>query len=177
MKLTTHLRVPRSRKCRYIRPLPHTPSWRGAYLVKHGYNFLPIFLLNPFLDISLFKTGRLKRLIHISSLISPDAVIPSLYPYYFTFPLFCPEDGGRKFLWNVGTSPHNYTAPRARKFNLYFKLIQSTGSLYVSVRHVLCYRPNCIYVLRVACSLLDFWLKCHMRFLSPDACYLSPRLH
>jgi hypothetical protein len=36
----THLqRVPRSRKCGFIHPLPHTPSWRSAYLVKHGDNF------------------------------------------------------------------------------------------------------------------------------------------
>jgi hypothetical protein len=40
-----------------------------------------------------------------------------------------PEDGGRKFLRNVGTNPRNYTAPRARSFNLYFRLIQSTGPL------------------------------------------------
>jgi hypothetical protein len=31
MKLTTHFQlVPRSRKCGYIHPLPHTPSWHSA---------------------------------------------------------------------------------------------------------------------------------------------------
>jgi hypothetical protein len=31
VKLTTHFQlVPRSRKCRSIYPLPHTPSWRSA---------------------------------------------------------------------------------------------------------------------------------------------------
>jgi hypothetical protein len=39
-RLTTHLQlVPRSRKCGSIHPLPHTPSWRSAYLVKHRDNF------------------------------------------------------------------------------------------------------------------------------------------
>jgi hypothetical protein len=33
VKLTTHLQlVPRSRKCGSTHPLPHTPSWRNAYL-------------------------------------------------------------------------------------------------------------------------------------------------
>jgi hypothetical protein len=31
--------VPRSRKCGSIQPLPHTPSWRSAKLVKHRDNF------------------------------------------------------------------------------------------------------------------------------------------
>jgi hypothetical protein len=31
--------VPRSRKCGSIHPLPHTLSWRSAYLVKHRDNF------------------------------------------------------------------------------------------------------------------------------------------
>jgi hypothetical protein len=36
----THLQlVPRSRKCGPIHPLPHTPSWRSAELVKHKDNF------------------------------------------------------------------------------------------------------------------------------------------
>jgi hypothetical protein len=40
MKLTTHPQlVPRSRKCGSIHPLPHTPSWRSAELVKHRDNF------------------------------------------------------------------------------------------------------------------------------------------
>jgi hypothetical protein len=43
-KLTTHFQlVPRSRKCGSIHPLPHTPSWRGAQLVKHRDTFtLPL---------------------------------------------------------------------------------------------------------------------------------------
>jgi hypothetical protein len=40
VKVTTHLQlVPRSRKCGSIFPLPHTPSWPGAWLVKHRDNF------------------------------------------------------------------------------------------------------------------------------------------
>jgi hypothetical protein len=40
VNLTTHLQlVPRSRKCGSIHPLPHMPSWRNAYLVKHKVNF------------------------------------------------------------------------------------------------------------------------------------------
>jgi hypothetical protein len=36
VNLATHLQLlPRSRKCGSIHPLPHTPSWRSAYLVKH----------------------------------------------------------------------------------------------------------------------------------------------
>jgi hypothetical protein len=39
-ELTTHLQlVPRSRKCGSIYPLPRTPSWRSAQLVKHRDNF------------------------------------------------------------------------------------------------------------------------------------------
>jgi hypothetical protein len=44
VKLTTHLQlVPRSRKRGSIHPLPHTPSWRRAWLVKRRDNvtFLP----------------------------------------------------------------------------------------------------------------------------------------
>jgi hypothetical protein len=38
--LTTHLQLaPRSRKRGSIHPLPHTSSWRSAYLVKHRDNF------------------------------------------------------------------------------------------------------------------------------------------
>jgi hypothetical protein len=40
VKLTTHLQlVRRSRKYGSIHSLPHTPSWRSVYLVKHGVNF------------------------------------------------------------------------------------------------------------------------------------------
>jgi hypothetical protein len=40
VKLTTHLQlVQRSRKCGSIQPLPHTPSWHNALLVKHRDNF------------------------------------------------------------------------------------------------------------------------------------------
>jgi hypothetical protein len=40
VKLTTHLQlVPRSRKCGSIHPLPHTPSWCSAYLVKYRDDF------------------------------------------------------------------------------------------------------------------------------------------
>jgi hypothetical protein len=40
VKLTAHLQlVPRSRKCGSIHPLPHTPSWHSAELVKHRDNF------------------------------------------------------------------------------------------------------------------------------------------
>jgi hypothetical protein len=40
MKLNTHLQLlSRSRKCGSIHPLPHTPSWRSAYLVEHSDNF------------------------------------------------------------------------------------------------------------------------------------------
>jgi hypothetical protein len=40
MKLTIHRQlVPRSRKCGFIHPLPHTPSRRSAELVKHRDNF------------------------------------------------------------------------------------------------------------------------------------------
>jgi hypothetical protein len=40
VKLTTHLQmVLRSRKRGSIHPLPHTPSWRSAQLVKHRENF------------------------------------------------------------------------------------------------------------------------------------------
>jgi hypothetical protein len=40
VKLTTHLQlVPRSRRCGSIHPLPHTPSWHSAQLVKHRDNF------------------------------------------------------------------------------------------------------------------------------------------
>jgi hypothetical protein len=40
VKLTTHLQlVPMSRKSGSIYPLPHTPSWRSYYLVKHRDNF------------------------------------------------------------------------------------------------------------------------------------------
>jgi hypothetical protein len=40
VKLITQLQlVPRSRKCGSIYPLPHTPSWRSAQLVKHRDNF------------------------------------------------------------------------------------------------------------------------------------------
>jgi hypothetical protein len=45
VKLTTHLQlVPRSRKCGSIHPLPHTPSWRNASLVKHRDNFTFTFI-------------------------------------------------------------------------------------------------------------------------------------
>jgi hypothetical protein len=37
--LEAEQRVPRSRKCGSIHPLPHTPSWRSAELVKHRDNF------------------------------------------------------------------------------------------------------------------------------------------
>jgi hypothetical protein len=41
VNLTTHLQlVPRSRICEFIHPLPHTPSWCSASLVKHRYNFI-----------------------------------------------------------------------------------------------------------------------------------------
>jgi hypothetical protein len=37
MRPTTYIQpVPRSRKCGSIQPLPHTPSWRSAYLVNNG---------------------------------------------------------------------------------------------------------------------------------------------
>jgi hypothetical protein len=40
VKLTIHLRqVTRFRKRGFINPLPHTPSWRSALLVKHKDNF------------------------------------------------------------------------------------------------------------------------------------------
>jgi hypothetical protein len=42
VKLTAHLQlVPRSSKCGSIRPVPHTPSCRSAWLVKHrdSYTF------------------------------------------------------------------------------------------------------------------------------------------
>jgi hypothetical protein len=40
VKLTTHLQlVPRARKCGSVHPLPLTPSWRSAKLVKHRDNF------------------------------------------------------------------------------------------------------------------------------------------
>jgi hypothetical protein len=40
VNLTTHLQpVPRSRKRGSIHPLPRTPSWRSAWLVKHRDNF------------------------------------------------------------------------------------------------------------------------------------------
>jgi hypothetical protein len=40
LKLTTHLQlVPMSKKRGPILPLPHTPSWRSAYLVKYRDNF------------------------------------------------------------------------------------------------------------------------------------------
>jgi hypothetical protein len=37
--------VPKSRKCGSIHPLPHTPSWRSASLVKHrdNFTFLPYY--------------------------------------------------------------------------------------------------------------------------------------
>jgi hypothetical protein len=36
VKPTTHLQlVPRSRKCGFIHPLPHTPSWCSAYFVEY----------------------------------------------------------------------------------------------------------------------------------------------
>jgi hypothetical protein len=40
VKMTTHLQlVPRPRKCGSIHPLPHTPLWCSAWLVKHKDNF------------------------------------------------------------------------------------------------------------------------------------------
>jgi hypothetical protein len=46
VKLTTDLQpVPRSRKCGSIHPLPHTPSWRSAYVVKHRDNVTFFFYL------------------------------------------------------------------------------------------------------------------------------------
>jgi hypothetical protein len=47
MKLTTHFQLAlRSRKFGSIYPLPHTPSWRSAYLVKHGDNFIFFLFYN-----------------------------------------------------------------------------------------------------------------------------------
>jgi hypothetical protein len=40
MEGSIHLQlVPRSRKCGSIYPLPHTPSWHNAYLLKHRDKF------------------------------------------------------------------------------------------------------------------------------------------
>jgi hypothetical protein len=48
VKLTTDFYLmPRSRKCGSIHTLPHSPSWRIAYLVKHRDNFsLPYHINN-----------------------------------------------------------------------------------------------------------------------------------
>jgi hypothetical protein len=53
VKLTTHLQLmPRSRKRGSIHPLPHTPSWRSAYLVKYRDNFS--FFRYPAEDIEMY---------------------------------------------------------------------------------------------------------------------------
>jgi hypothetical protein len=58
----THLQlVPRSRKCGSIQPLPHTPSWRSAYLVKHRDNFtfyLPGTPVYGISDVTPQEKGR-----------------------------------------------------------------------------------------------------------------------
>jgi hypothetical protein len=47
VKLTTYLQlVPRSRKRGSMHPLPHTPWWRNAYLVKHRDNFTFTFIMH-----------------------------------------------------------------------------------------------------------------------------------
>jgi hypothetical protein len=44
VKLATHFQlVPRSKKHGSIHPLPHTPSWHSAELVKHRDNFTLLF--------------------------------------------------------------------------------------------------------------------------------------
>jgi hypothetical protein len=61
VKLTTHLQlVPRSRKCGSIHPLPRTPSWRCAYLVKHRDNRIySTTILSGFNDLLLiFSTCK-----------------------------------------------------------------------------------------------------------------------
>jgi hypothetical protein len=56
VKVTTHLHlVPRSRKRGSIHPLPHTPSWRSVYLVKHRQNFT--------FTLHLRRRGRVKDLV------------------------------------------------------------------------------------------------------------------
>jgi hypothetical protein len=45
MKVITHPQlVPRSRKCGATHPLPHAPSRRSTYLIKHrdNFTFLPV---------------------------------------------------------------------------------------------------------------------------------------
>jgi hypothetical protein len=56
VNLTPQLQqVPRTRKCGSIRPLPYTPSWRSAKLVKHGDNFT--FLLLSFISYGKISFG------------------------------------------------------------------------------------------------------------------------
>jgi hypothetical protein len=58
VKLTTHLQlVLRLRKGGSIHPIPHTPSWRSAKLVKHRDNFT--FYSEIALSRKPFGTGQM----------------------------------------------------------------------------------------------------------------------
>jgi hypothetical protein len=67
VKLTTHLElVPRSRKHGSIHPLPHTPSWRNAELVRHSDTFSFLYISVYCCDVTM-KANRVTTEIHDGS--------------------------------------------------------------------------------------------------------------
>jgi hypothetical protein len=69
--MITYLQLtPKPRKRGSIHPLPHTPSWRSAWLVKHRNNFCFFFcLFSVQIDFSLYMHFLLKNSKQLSSLI------------------------------------------------------------------------------------------------------------
>jgi hypothetical protein len=62
VKLTADFQlVPKSRKCRSILPLPHTPSWRSAKLVKHRELYLLPFYVSSLKDGSFQTKFRIVK--------------------------------------------------------------------------------------------------------------------
>jgi hypothetical protein len=75
VKLTTHLQlVPKSRKRGFIHQLPHTPSWRSAYLVKYRDKF--IFSLSVF-----FSLPSLQPRSSVTFYLRQDPVTRSAVPW------------------------------------------------------------------------------------------------
>jgi hypothetical protein len=143
VKLTTHLQlVPRFRKCS-IHPLPHTPLWRSAYLVKHRDNFILNLERYSLLDCNAVQFG--KNLTFWRNISLPSSgpksnrsttlalsrlCLPPIIAAFFLGLLFESEDGGRTPLRNAGGlrttrcfNLANHTSHRHHSENLRSKII------------------------------------------------------
>jgi hypothetical protein len=113
VKLTTHLQlVPRSRKYGSIHPLPHTPLWCSAQLVKHRDNFTLLYWIYAS-HSSVYEVAVLR--------ISELSLLPAS-PGYLLGLFFASEDAGNIFLQNNGLPP-NYTVLHSSKLLYIMQLV------------------------------------------------------